>query len=92
MKMNKIVPENCHASMKELDSEVKILCGMTQHIVIDILGMWHVAMRLIPKDLTVVQKCYYKIVVKNLISKAKYDLTYMKWIITSKSMPKELKN
>ena len=39
MKMNKIVPENCHASMKELDSEVKILCGMTQHIVIDILGM-----------------------------------------------------
>lgn len=81
-KVEKIVLENRHVSLREIASEVDISYGSAEHIVLDILGMRRVAAKLVPKDLNFIQKHHRKTVAEELISEAENDPTFMKRIIT----------
>ena len=50
-KVKEIVLENRYVSLKELSSELNLVYGIDQNIVVDILGMRRVEARLVPKDL-----------------------------------------
>ena len=77
--MKDIVLESHHTSLRDLT--VKLNTPTAQHIVVDIFGVRRFANRLVPKDLTFVEKHHRKTVIEDLISAAK-NPTFVKWIIT----------
>ena len=81
-KVTEIVLENRHTSLRKVAREFNFVYRAAKNIVVDILGTRRVAARLIPKDLNFVQKHYSKTVAEDLISQAKKDPTFIKWIIT----------
>ena len=64
--------------LKDLANALIIAYEMTQHIVVDILGIRCLATRRVPKDLTFVRNHHHWTVAEKLISEAKNDSTFMK--------------
>ena len=56
-KMKKIVLENRRVGIREVAEALNISCGSTQHIVVHVLGMKHVAARLVPSAVTFQPDC-----------------------------------
>jgi len=81
-KIKKLLLENRRLSLRELGAEVNISFKSVHNIMTDILGMKHVAARLVPKELSFVQKDHRMKVAADMISRASTDQTFMKRIIT----------
>lgn len=58
-------------------SELGIIYRITQHILVEILGMCRVALRLFPKDLNFLQKQNWKTIAEDIISELNNDLTFI---------------
>ena len=69
-------------SQREKPSELNFVYKTPQHILVDISGMRHVAARLVPKDITFVQRHNRKTGAEDLISVAKNYPIFLKRMIT----------
>lgn len=81
-KIQKLVLENHHMSVKELAQELNISTVSVHGILNGILGIKRIASRLVPKELNFLQKEHRKQVADDIISRANKDPNFMKRIIT----------
>jgi len=72
---------NRKLTIRELAEDLNIAYGSIQDIVVNGLGLRHVAVKLVPKELNFMQKRDRVVIAKNMISKAESDPTF-KCIIT----------
>ena len=80
--VKKIVLENRRVGITEVAEALIISYGSTQQIVVHVLGMKHVAARLVPKDLNFLQKERGIKVAEEMLANVADDSTFIKRIIT----------
>ena len=80
--VKKIVLENRRVGITEVAEALIISYGSTQRIVVHVLGMKHVAARLVPKDRNFLQKERGIKVAEEMLANVADDSTFIKRIIT----------
>jgi len=73
---------NRKLTIRELAKDLNIAYGSIQDIVVNGLGLRHVAAKLVPKELNFMQKRNRVVIAKDMISKAESDQIFVKRIIT----------
>jgi hypothetical protein len=78
-KVKEIVTENPHSTLREMAS---VTHELIRAILIDHLGMKHVAARLVPIDANFLQKLNHMRVTEDVLERVNSDPTFMKRILT----------
>ncbi|CAK9829627.1 Protein GVQW3 [Anthophora retusa] len=81
-KIKEMLSENRKLTIRELAEDLNIAYGSVQDVLVSDLGLRRVVAKLVPKDLNFMQKKDRVEISKDMISKAEFDLTFIKRIIT----------
>lgn len=81
-KVKEMVMENCHLSLRGMAQDLDMFYESVRTILVDVLGMRHVAARLVPKEINFLKKKHRKQVTEDMLERVNSDPKFMKRIIT----------